>query len=83
MADPEEQATQYTWRLCCRIFRGGDPNIPGACFLKDKIYFEGNIKMWSELEKNPAQFEKVLLGKFDPTNKQHADHLNIILENSK
>ncbi|MDO4979023.1 MAG: DUF1704 domain-containing protein [Candidatus Saccharibacteria bacterium] len=39
-----------------RIFRGGRPDLPGAVFTKDLIYFEGNIAIWQSLNERPLQF---------------------------
>lgn len=39
----------YAFDECCRAFRGGRPDIPGAVFLKDSVYFDANIAMWNVL----------------------------------
>ena len=33
-----------------RAFRGGLPEVAGIAYIKDKVYLEGNIKAWQQLE---------------------------------
>lgn len=53
------------WKLCVKIFRGGNPAIPGCCMRKEKIYREGSLAMWQLLEQNPEIFALWSRGKFD------------------
>ncbi len=64
-------SNKRAWGTCVRIFRGGNPSIPGSCLLKDKIYREGNIHIWSLLEKSPESFKNIYAGKFDPGSEKH------------
>lgn len=64
-------SNKRAWGTCVRIFRGGNPSIPGNCLLKDKIYREGNIHIWSLLEKSPESFKNIYAGKFDPGSETH------------
>lgn len=43
------QARTYAFDECYRAFRGGKPDLPGAVFLKDAIYFDANIRVWQSL----------------------------------
>lgn len=64
-------AQNRAWALTVRIFRGGNPELPGCCFMKDKIYREGNIYIWKLLEEHPEYFTNTFAGKFDPGNAEH------------
>ncbi len=77
--DVDIVATEYVWRLCVRIFRGGNPALPGLCFLKDKLYLEGNLRMWAAMAERPELFESVLLGKYDPTNQLQQELLRELI----
>lgn len=61
-------ANNRSWNCTLRIFRGGNPTMPGCCFLRDKIYHEGNHSAWKTVEMHPEYFNDVMLGKFDPNN---------------
>lgn len=45
----EKAARQYAFDECYRAFRGGRPDIAGAVFLKDTVYFDANIRVWNTL----------------------------------
>lgn len=47
---PEQDAKRRAFRECTRIFRGGVPEVAGAAFIKDKVYFEANLAVWQRLE---------------------------------
>lgn len=66
-------AVKRAWGSTVRIFRGGDTSLPGSCFMRDKIYREGNIKIWKEIENSPESFRYVFCGKYDPTNSEQLD----------
>lgn len=42
-------AKDKAFNECTRAFRGGRPDVPGAVFTKDIVYFEGNMKVWNVL----------------------------------
>jgi len=44
-----ELARTHAFDECCRAFRGGRPDVPGAVYLKDSVYFDANIAMWNML----------------------------------
>jgi hypothetical protein len=46
----EQLAKERAFAETVRIFRGGVPSVAGAAYIKDKIYFESNLKIWSKLE---------------------------------
>ncbi|MCA9365802.1 DUF1704 domain-containing protein [Candidatus Kaiserbacteria bacterium] len=69
--DATRIANERAWAICWRIFRGGKPEIPGCCFMKDKIYREGNILMWNLFINNNKHFSNVSAGKFNPADSQH------------
>lgn len=63
--EAERLAQNRAWLLTVRVFRGGDPSMPGSCYRRDKIYREGNVRMWHLFEKNPDFFEHIDAGKFN------------------
>ncbi len=42
----ENTAKEHAFDECARVFRGGIPNLAGSVYLKDTIYFIGNMKVW-------------------------------------
>ena len=56
---------ERAWSLAWRVFRGSDPSVPGACFLKDKIYREGNINVWRCILNDASILADAYLGKYD------------------
>ncbi len=68
-----EKSKWKAWKTTYRIFRGGNPTMPGNCFLRDKIYREGYFKIRQCIQNNPEYFANVYAGKFDPGNKLHRD----------
>lgn len=40
-----------------RVFRGGLPSQRGVAYIKDKIYLEGNLKVWKKLRENKLSQE--------------------------
>ncbi len=52
----EEKAKNCAFLECCRVFRGGRPDIAGAVFLKDSVYFSANLKIWDWLSKNDIDY---------------------------
>lgn len=47
----ESKAKECAFSECYRVFRGGRPDLAGAVFLKDIIYFDANIKIWNAISK--------------------------------
>jgi hypothetical protein len=70
-----EKANSLAWNRCVRIFRGTNCKTPGACITKDLSYLEGALEINSELEKQPGLSKKVLIGKFNPSNKKQVSTL--------
>jgi hypothetical protein len=64
----QEIAEVRAWNSVVRIFRGGNPSIPGRCLLRDKIYHEGNRQVWELLVSHPEHGATIMLGKYDPRN---------------
>lgn len=46
----DSQTTAF--RECLRVFRGGNPDIAGVVFTKDKVYLESALAVWKKLEPN-------------------------------
>ncbi len=51
-------AKSHAFDECYRVFRGGVPSIPGAIYLKDTVYFAGNIAVWKRLEESSPTYEQ-------------------------
>lgn len=72
----QDYFNEKSWNLCVRIFRGTPANYKGVCYTKDLIYYEGNIKIWQLLLKDPQFYPYLFLGKYDPTKTQHLQALH-------
>lgn len=46
----QAKAKKQAFYETARAFRGGLPSVPGAAYLKDKVYLEGNLLVWRQLE---------------------------------
>jgi hypothetical protein len=68
-----ELAQLVAWKLCVKIFRGGNPNIAGNCLRKEKIYREGSLAMWKVFREQPEVFALWSHGKFDLSNSEQVD----------
>lgn len=42
-------AKRHAFDECTRVFRGGRPDVAGAVYLKDSVYFTANIDIWKRL----------------------------------
>lgn len=73
MSELDRQKKSYD--VCMRLFRGTPGNIPGVAFMKDKIYYEGNVSIWQYLEKNPTELARFSQGSYDPTLQNHKNAL--------
>lgn len=65
-----EQAQASAFYETTRVFRGGIPSVPGAVYIKDKIYLESNLRLWQTMSKNKltaANFVKLFRGTSQPT----------------
>lgn len=62
---------KYAWNDCVRIFRGTTGKTPGACFMKDIVYREGNIGVWNVVKNKPEEIRRFSVGKYDPGNSRH------------
>jgi hypothetical protein len=54
----DEDAKIHAFSECARVFRGSDPSIAGAVFLKDSLYFKANIEIWKTFEQTPPTYEE-------------------------
>lgn len=69
----ESIAQKRAWNSTVRVFRGGKPELPGCCLLRDKIYYEGNRLVWKLLESHPEYFQYIMMGKFNPSDPVQLD----------
>lgn len=53
-----EQAKYYAFNECARAFRGGEPSVAGAVFLKDAVYFSANQKVWQKLVQSDISYDE-------------------------
>lgn len=58
-------SSKSAWRLCVKIFKGGNPSIPGCCLRKEKLYREGNKAMWNLFLNKSDIFGLWQYGKFN------------------
>lgn len=54
----EAYAKERAFNECVRAFRGGRPDIQGAVFTKDIMYYDGNIDLWRWLEYDKLSYEE-------------------------
>ncbi len=54
----EASAKSHAFDECARAFRGGRPDVPGAVFLKDSVYFTANLNIWQVLEHSPLDYNE-------------------------
>jgi hypothetical protein len=67
----QRKAEDIAWNATTRTFRGTTTKTPGACFTKDIIYREGNIRAWQACKEKPSLVNDFFFGKIDPTLPQH------------
>jgi len=51
-------AKEHAFDECYRAFRGGRPDVAGAVFLKDAVYFSANIDMWKVLSDQELSYNE-------------------------
>lgn len=56
----EQRAKLHAFDECYRVFRGGRPDIPGAVYLKDSVYFSANVAMWKILEAHYLSYNEFI-----------------------
>lgn len=56
----EKEAKANAFNECTRVFRGGRPDIAGAVYLKDSVYFEANIAMWQKLSEKLLEYNEFI-----------------------
>jgi hypothetical protein len=67
-----------------RLFRGGNGQIPGVGWTKDKVYYEGYVKLTKLLKDfaNKIGLENIdglFVAKFDPTNDLHKKYIGSVV----
>jgi len=53
-----DDAKEHAFDECYRAFRGGRPDVAGAVFLKDAVYFSANIDMWKVLSDQELSYNE-------------------------
>ena len=53
----EKSAKEHAFGECYRVFRGGSPEVPGAVYLKDLVYFDANQKIWHALSTRKFDYD--------------------------
>lgn len=64
----EHRASNAAWETCARIFRGTTGTSIGTPYMRDIVYFEGNVGIWNLLIERPEIFDSLFIGKFNPMN---------------
>lgn len=49
-------AKRHAFDECTRVFRGGRPDVAGAVYLKDSVYFTANIDIWKQLSMHDLSY---------------------------
>jgi len=55
---PGFEAKRHAFDECYRAFRGGRPDIAGAVYLRDTVYFDANIRMWAVLDAGKLSYNE-------------------------
>lgn len=55
-----DDARKYAFYECARVFRGGRPDIPGAVYLKDTLYFSANIDFWRVFNSDSISYNEFM-----------------------
>lgn len=56
----EVLAKGHAFDECYRVFRGGRPDLAGAVFLKDTVYFDGNMRIWGVLKHEQLEYNEFI-----------------------
>lgn len=56
----EDTAKSHAFDECVRVYRGGRSDIAGCVYLKDTVYFDANIAVWSELSKKKLEYNEFI-----------------------
>lgn len=56
----EATAKSHAFDECARVFRGGRPDVPGAVYLKDMVYFAANVEIWQQLDKRRLSYNEFI-----------------------
>jgi len=71
----ELESNEMAWKRCLRVFRGTTGKA-GACFTRDSIYLKGFLEIKNLIETNDPEVDRFMVGKYDPSNKDHIDLLD-------
>jgi hypothetical protein len=53
-------AKNHAFNECYRVFRGGRPDVAGAVYLKDTVYFSANAAIWKLLSDRQVSYNKFI-----------------------
>lgn len=71
----EDEITDLAWLRSYRVFRGVTSVMSGAFATRDIAYWRGYLKMSKVIKSGTYDKEKLLMGKYDPTNISHVKTL--------
>jgi len=54
----KRDARMHAFDECYRVYRGGSPDLAGAVYLKDTVYFASNIAMWKLLSNQKLSYNE-------------------------
>lgn len=54
----EMQAKSHAFDECVRVFRGGVPRMAGSVYLKDTVYYMGNVLVWQKFSQITPTYEQ-------------------------
>lgn len=76
--DTVHEAERKAWLRCVRTFRGTSCQHPGQVFMKDKIYVEGNMRVWQVAINKPYEIRRFPVGKYNPSDPTHIHILDAL-----
>jgi hypothetical protein len=68
------EASRRAFHETARVFRGGFPELPGAVYIKDKVYLECSLKVWQKLEQqdiSAKEFRSLFTGRDMMAKQEH------------
>lgn len=71
-----EETERKAWLRCVRTFRGTTCKKPGQVFMKDKVYVEGNLRVWKVAVEKPHEIRRFPVGKYNPADETHINILD-------
>ena len=74
----ELDSEKTAFRVCARVFQGVPAYCKGAAFLKETLYYKGNLRIRKIIEEDPTVRANFSMGRYDPANPKHVKSLELL-----